>query len=135
MSLGQMGKMPEELFLAYDNICNLEKLRAARAPLPFSPPYDKMWINVKKVIDVFHFKNHVSKYCQETFSPTVIKAQHPHFNTQAGEQTFVWVHRFSKILCSMNKTHHLFHLHRMVLRRNEYISSCYTKGKNPYYQN
>ena len=38
----------------------------------------------------------------------LVKSQNPDFNTQAGEQTFVWVSRFKHIICAMNKTHHLF---------------------------
>ena len=123
--------MGKDAFLAYDNMCNLEKIKAAKAPLPFPPPLDKLWLNLNKVIDVFHFANHVSPECREKFSPAKLKKEHPDYNTQAGEQTFVWIHRFSHILCSMNRTHHLFYLHRMVLRRNKYTSQCYLKGKKP----
>ena len=106
------GGKKQHVALAYDNMCNLAKLKAAKVPLPFPPPLDKLWLDVEKVIDVFHFKNHISADCQKNFSPTKLKEKYPHFNTQAGEQTFVWVHRFSHILCSMNKTHHLFYLHK-----------------------
>ena len=132
ISLAKVKNMGDQnVFLAYDNMCNLAKLKVARDPLPFPPPLDKLWLNVNKIIDVFHFQNHVSAECREKFSPAKLKQQHPEFNTQAGEQTFVWIHRFRHILCSMNKVHHLFFLHRMVLRRNEYTSLCYLKGKKP----
>lgn len=120
-----------EVTLAYDNMCNLAKLRVAKQPLPFSPPLDRLWLNVNKIIDVFHFKNHVSADCRSKFSPAKMKEEHPNYNTQAGEQTFVWVHRFHHIVCSMSKIHHLFYLHRMVLRRNDYTSKCYLNGKKP----
>ena len=110
-------------------MCNLMKLKMSRDSLPFPPPLDKLWLNVKKIIDVFHFQNHVSAECCAKFSPVEMKQRHPDFNTQAREQTFVWVHRFRHILCSMNKVHHLFYLHRMVLRRNEYTCRCHTKGR------
>ena len=119
------------IYLAYDNMCNLAKLKVAQSPLPFPSPLDKVWLDVNKIIDVFHFKNHISPECHKKFSPAKMKDEHPEFNTQAGEQTFVWVHRFSHILCSMNKIHHLFYLHRMVIRRNEYTSKCYVNGKKP----
>ena len=113
-------------------MCNLAKLRVARDPLPFPPPLDRLWLNVNKVIDVFHFQNHVSAECREKFSPAKLKQQHPDYNTQAGEQTFVWIHRFKHILCSMNKVHHLFYLHRMVLRRNEIHEPLLSKRKETY---
>ena len=117
--------------LAYDNMCNLEKIKASKKPLPLSPPNDQIWANVKKIIDVFHFKNHVSPDCREKFSPEVIKKDNPFFNTQAGEQTFTWLARFKSNVCSMNKDHHLFYLHRMVIRRNLYTEKCYKHGRKP----
>lgn len=120
-----------DIILAYDNMCNLARMRIANQPLPFPPPLDRLWLDVKKIIDVFHFKNHVGIDCRSKFSPEKMKEEHPTFNTQAGEQTFVWVSRFQHILCSMNKIHHLFYLHRMVLRRNSYTSKCYLYAKKP----
>lgn len=125
------GTQQNEIVLAYDNMCNLAKLKIAQAPLPFPPPLDQLWLDVHKIIDVFHFRNHVSSDCQKKYSPAKLKEENPDFNTQAGEQTFVWVHRFAHILCSMNKVHHLFYLHRMVIRRNCYTSKCYCNGKKP----
>ena len=117
--------------LAYDNMCNLDKLKASKQLLPFEPPINKVWHDVKKIIDVFHFANHVSPACKEKYSPDKVKKAHPHWNTQAGEQTFTWLSRFKHIVCSMPKTHHLFYIHRMVMRRNEYTSKCYKNGRKP----
>lgn len=99
--------------------------------LPFDPPLNRLWLDIIKIIDVFHFKNHTSEECKKKYSPQQIKEANPDFNTQAGEQTFIWVGRFKNILCSMNKTHHLFYLHRMVLRRNTYTAKCYKHGRKP----
>ena len=125
-----VGKTPP-IILAYDNMCNIDRLHVAQSPLPLPSPYNGVWLGVKKIIDVFHFKNHVSPRCRELYSPAEVKESHPNFNTQAGEQTFSWVSRFSHILCAMNKTHHLFYLHRMVIRRNMYTSRCHLNGKKP----
>ena len=35
-------------------------------------------------------------------------ASHPNYNLMCAEQTFTWLLRYKKILCSMNKTHHCF---------------------------
>ena len=117
-----------KITLAYDNICNLARLKVAQKPLPLPPPLDMAWRNVEKIIDVFHFGNHVSPDCKRNFCPDKLKKENPNFNTQAGEQTFVWVGRFK---CSMNKNHHLFYLHRMVFRRNLYTAKCYRNGRKP----
>lgn len=127
---GGPSKLPA-ITLAYDNMCNLDKMKIARKPLPLSPPYDMLWLNVHKIIDVFHFPNHISIACKELYSPQHFKDTYPNFNTQAGEQTFAWISRFKRILCSMPKNHHLFYLHRMVLRRNSYTTRCYHLGRKP----
>ena len=127
---GSSTDMPTVL-LAYDSTCNLAKMHAAKTPLPLSPPLDQLWMNVIKIIDSFHLRNHVSPACKELFSPAPYKATHPYLNTQAGEQTFTWLQRFKFILSAMPKAHHLFYLHRMVLRRNMYTSKCYKNGKKP----
>lgn len=123
------GKMT--VTLAYDNMCNLDKLKASRLPLPLDPPYDRIWTNVKKIIDVFHFGNHVSPQCKEKYSPEEVKKAHPTWNTQAGEQTFTWLSRFKYNICSMPKVHHMFYIHRMVIRRNKYTAKCYMNGRKP----
>ncbi len=75
-------------------MCNLDRIKASKKPLPFLPPNDQLWQNVTKIVDVFHFKNHICPDCKEKFSPATIKAENPSFNTQAGEQTFTWLCRF-----------------------------------------
>ena len=62
-------------------------------------------MNAKKIIDVFHFKNHVSPTSRQKYSPEKVKEANPTWNT---EQTFT---RFKQIVCSMPK-HHLFFIHR-----------------------
>ena len=121
----------KEVFIAYDNMCNLCRLKVAKNPLPLPPPMDQAWGKCNKIIDKFHLPNHKSEVCHTTYSPLPIKEAHPQFNTQAGEQTFTWMGRFKNIVCSMNKTHHLFYIHRMVRRRNNYTEKCYASGKKP----
>ena len=42
--------------LSYDNMCNLCKLRGARANLPLPEPYDLLWLKITKVIDRLHLR-------------------------------------------------------------------------------
>lgn len=119
------------MILAYDNMCNLARLNAAKAPLPFPAPLDQMWLKTTKIIDTFHLKNHINESCRRQFSPERVKQQYPDMNTQVGEQTFTWLYHFKHILCAMPKVHHLFYLHRMVVRRNLYTAKCYKYGKKP----
>ena len=119
------------MILAYDNMCNLCHLQVSQVPLPFPPPFDKMWLNLEKIIHSFHIRNHISPECLRKYSPENVKQEHKYFNMQAGEQTFVWVSRYKHILCAMNKVHHLFYVHRMIQRRNKYTSKCYKHGRKP----
>lgn len=121
----------KSIYIAYDNMCNLCRLRVAKKPLPLPPPMDHAWLSVQKIIDTFHLKNHTSDVCHTKYSPEEVKQRNPSFNTQAGEQTFIWMGKFKYIVCAMSKTHHLFYLHRMVRRRNKYTEKCYSNGKKP----
>ena len=100
----QATEGPAQRILAYDNMCNLNRLRVTQTPLPLPPPADRAWLDLEKVIDRFHYPNHTGKTCKDKYSPAAIN---PLYNTQTGEQTFVWAARFKHILCSMTKEHHL----------------------------
>ena len=62
-----------EMYLAYDNMCNVDRLKVARAPLPLPPPMDTAWLNIKKIIDTFHLPNHVNPECHRVYSPQTLK--------------------------------------------------------------
>lgn len=106
-------------------------MKAAKNDLPLPSPWDKAWSSVTKIIDSLHINNHKDKQCREQYDPSLLKRELPDANTMAAEQTFVWLSRFKKILCAMPKVHHLFYLHRMVKRRNQYTTHCYKNGKKP----
>jgi hypothetical protein len=124
-----------QIWLAYDNMCQLVRLKAGRKELPLPKPFDQMWLCINKIIDSLHLKNHVDPKCQTDLNPDKMLKMFPELentkNTQAAEQTFVWLGRFKKIMSSMPKTHHLFYLHRSVKRRNRYTAKCYRTGRKP----
>lgn len=149
----QFGSMSRDAWkkitIAYDNMCHLNNLKVsnnnlaynkiimcplynskvARQPLPLSGDLKFIWTDVNKVIDDLHIKNHRDPSCHQKYSTVHLKKDNPHFNTMSCEQTFAWLSRHKHILCSMPKTHFHFYLHRMVKRRNKYISYCYSEGK------
>ena len=122
----------KEIVLIYDNMCQVDSLKVARKPLPLPENYQNIWLNVQKIIDTLHIKNHKNKRCHEIYHPTKIKDTYPDMNTMACEQTFAWLGRFKKILPGMGKRHHHFFLHRMVKRRNKYIEHCYLCNRRPF---
>ena len=116
------------LTIAYDNMCQLNNLRVARLPLSLPDDLKYIWLDVNKVVDDFHMKNHRDVSCQQKYSTEILRKTKPDANTMACEQTFAWLSRHKKILCAMPKIHFHFYLHRMVKRRNKYISYCYANG-------
>ena len=55
----------KDVLLSYDNMCNLNNLRAARVGLSLPSPYDELWLKVtKKIIDSFHIQNHKQQQCK-----------------------------------------------------------------------
>ena len=119
------------VILSYDNMCHLDNLKVAKRPLPLPGDLKYIWNDITKIIDTLHIKNHVDPRCKVKYSPDQVKQENPSYNTMACEQTFAWMSRFKKIVCSMPKVHHHFYLHHMVTRRNKYISLCYKQGRRP----
>lgn len=117
--------------LSYDNMCNVDRMHVAKEPLPIRPPYDKLWLEINKVIDKLHLKNHKNPRCKEVYNPEALKEKFPKLNTPIAEQTFIWASRFKKILGAMPKRHFLFFYHRMVVRRNKYTEKCYKNNMQP----
>lgn len=119
--------------------CNLNRICAAKEPLPFSAPFDTMWLSITKIIDSFDFRNYTNPDCKQKYSPFKMKIEHPTYNTQSGEQTFVWASHFKHIVCAMTKRHHLFFLHWMVKRTvilqgvaGMVINQCYPSQKHKW---
>ena len=92
----------KSMYLAYDNMCNVTRLNVAKHALPLPPPMNEAWLDMNKIIDSFHLPNHVNPECKERYSPKSLKEQYPAANTQAGEQTFVWLGRFKHIICVLS---------------------------------
>jgi hypothetical protein len=121
----------KNVVIAYDNMCHLDNLKVARIPLPLPNDYKYIWLDVVKVIDSLHLQNHKDERCHQLYNPEKVKIDNPSFNTMSCEQTFAWLGRYKRILASMGKCHHHFFVHRIVKRRNKYISFCYSKGRRP----
>ncbi|XP_022111569.1 uncharacterized protein LOC110990776, partial [Acanthaster planci] len=118
-----------KMAIVYDNMCHLDNMVVARKPLPLSWPWSHMWMYPRKCIDRLHIRNHTDSECRTRYHPDAHLEEND--NTISCEQTFVWLGRFKKILCAMPKTHHLFYIHRMIVRRNRYTALCYEQGYTP----
>ena len=92
-------------------------------------------VESRKIIDVFHFGNHIFEDGRKRVCPNKVKEDHPSFNTQAGEETFVWVSQFRHILCSMTKHTIFFFSHNYIewfyAEIHIHQSKCYMNGRKP----
>lgn len=84
-----------------------------------------------QVIDSLHIHNHKDPRCKEKYHPDKAHNVNKDINLMCAEQTFVWLSRYKRIICSMNKSHHLFFLHRLIVLRNEYTEMCHNSGRKP----
>ncbi|OWA52414.1 hypothetical protein BV898_16871 [Hypsibius exemplaris] len=118
-----------KLFIVMDYICNIDRTKAAQTPLPLSPPFDKLFISVSKVIHVFHHRNHVCPECKTgKYNPKNISVVYPKLKkrkTEAAEQSNAWLKRFAAVLNSISRNRQLFYLARQTFHRNKYL---YTKS-------
>ncbi len=134
-------------------MCQLDSLRAAKQPLALPKPYDLMWQKITKVcilllyiiiMTSLHIYMHACRLLmictlkimyEQTVTDNIPSSQGSRIepsilNLMTAEQTFAWISRYKRtILCSMNKLHHQFFLHRIVYRRNRYTEWCIDTGR------
>lgn len=78
-----------EIWIVYDNMCQLMKMKVAKKDLPLPAPYNQAWNFINKAIDTLHVRNHKDKDCQTLLHPRRIQEMHKDLtpNTQAAEVT------------------------------------------------
>ena len=47
-----------DIYLSYDNMCNLDRLKLLKNKLPLEGNLSNLWLNINKVIDPLHLSNH-----------------------------------------------------------------------------
>lgn len=125
----ELLEVMQSMVLAYDNMCHLDALKISKKELPLAFPFNRMWQDVKKVIDRLHLKNHVDPSCKTKYNPDILLSKN--YNTMSAEQINVWASRLKRMMTAMPYLHHMFFFHRMVKRRNAYTEYCYQIGKMP----
>ena len=63
-------------------------------------PDQNFLLKRRKIIDTFHLRNHSNSLSHAVLT-TANERWNSCFNTQAGEQTFVWMGKFKNIVCAM----------------------------------
>ena len=102
----------------YDDACHLVKFaRNHYKKKNLQNEHTKFMAEVPIVVDKFHFRNHVDKWCHENCNPYQIR-ELDGVNTESCEQTFHWVNQFTAVK-SMNEPHFwlfftaLFEMHNL----------------------
>ena len=82
-------------------MCNLDKLRVAKKPLPLPKPYDKIWLKVRKIVDRLQMRNHKNSECCLKYGSDDLKEKLPSLNNLAKtKQSTTGATRLSAILLS-----------------------------------
>ncbi len=84
--------------------------------LPLPGKFATMWQKVQKMVDGLHISNHRREICETHFHPKRFKEANPDLmpNSMAAEQTFAWMGRYKKQICS---------LQQMFMRTGNYTMS------------
>ena len=127
MSDEELVSAMKETVLAYDNMCHLNSLRAARKDLPLPSPFDKMWKTIQKVIDRLHLQNHKNPSSKINYNPDNVLSES--CNTMAAKQVNVWASRLKRIMVAMPYIHHMFFFTEWS-EGEIHIQSCAIKLEN-----
>lgn len=105
--------------IAYDDACHLLRfwqLREAKSKFV-------AWVlNVLVlVVDRFHFRNHVGKFCKQWVDPSKCEALSDDSQTEAAEQSFSWLARSKHMFRGMSKGRFQFMLLHLLHERNRYL--------------
>ncbi len=65
------------LTIAYDNMCKVNNLRVAHLPLSLPGDLKYIWLDVNKMIDNFHMKNHRDVSCHQKYSTETLRDTDP----------------------------------------------------------
>ena len=105
-------------------MCHLNNLNVAKSPLPLPRDLQYIWSDIRKVIDDLHLKNHRDPTCKEKYNIESIWQPSIQILTPCpvNKRLLGWAGLRKFYMWCHAKTHFHFYLHRMVKRRNEYIS-------------
>ena len=105
--------------IAYDDACHLLRfwqLREAKSTFV-------SWVlnSLELVVDRFHFRNHVGKFCKQWVDPSKCEALSDDSQTEAAEQSFSWLARSKHMFRGMSKGRFQFMLLHLLHERNQYL--------------
>ena len=76
---------------------------------------------VMLVVDRFHFRNHVGKFCKDWVDPSKCAQLGSLTSTEAGEQSFSWLARSKFTLRNMNEGRFQFMTLHLLHERNKWL--------------
>ncbi|KAK2556275.1 hypothetical protein P5673_021909 [Acropora cervicornis] len=88
-------------FICYDDACHLKKYAQNSVRRNITQTAQKM-AEMEMIVDCFHFKNHVDRWCKEHCNP-YNSNDLKDVNTEVCEQLFSWLSKFAPITKHMNR--------------------------------
>ena len=116
------GVPPPEV-LAYDDACHLLRFWQLRQHSSKFLQWLLSFKRVQLVVDRFHFRNHVGKFCKQWVDPGKCTALGSHTQTEAGEQSFSWLARSKHTFRHMSEGKFQFMMLHLLDERNQYLVS------------
>lgn len=109
--------------IIYDDACHLKKYGCNPVRSQLTPTARRMH-NMSMVVDKFHFKNHVDKWCKAHCNP-YDHEELKDVNTEVCEQLFSWLSRFAPMSKHMNQWRFLFLILYLIDQHNEDATKNY----------
>ena len=86
-ALGKLSRDErKKITVSYDNMCHIDSLHIARRPLPLPGNLSHLWLDVNKIIDSLHIRNHRDKKCHEKYHPSQVKDSNETYNTMSANR-------------------------------------------------
>jgi hypothetical protein len=116
--------LPVPEVLAYDDACHLGMFLTNRMGRFGYSLVAHLLLFVKKlelVCDRFHWRNHTGEWCKRNVNPKNSTKLGPKTNTEAAENTFVWLSKYKFIFKHMNKARFNFTMLWLFHERNQWL--------------
>ena len=116
-------KVPPPEVLAYDDACHLLRFWQNRVNKSAFVQWLLQFKHVQLVVDRFHFKNHIGKFCKMWVGPAKCGKLKKTTSTEATEQSFSWLARSKHTLRNMGEGRFQFMVLHLMEHRNRWLVS------------
>jgi hypothetical protein len=113
--------VPPPAVLAYDDACHLLRFWQLRQNKSKFVQWLLGFKNLQVVVDRFHFRNHVGKFCKKWVNPAKCAALGADTSTETAEQSFSWLARSKHVFRHMGEGRFQFMTLHLMEMRNQFL--------------